>query len=785
MDTIEGIKEDVEKVSGRDCVIGRGSSTPKYLFIGEALGAEEEKQGKPFVGPSGKLLNQWIEYCGIKDDKYFITNTVFWRPESNRDPTQEEISLCAPYLKRLIGLLNPDYVVCIGRFAMNYFFPEKKSIMREGGKFTNDKYYIIPHPSYFLRNGGKGWEKFLYGLRSSVGLPSVHKIEKKLVNTKERFHEVVVDIKESEYISIDTETTSVNTYSLEIIGFSIYTGKYISYYIPVNHKTNNFKEIDFNLLQESLKGKKLLFHNFVFDGTVFRKYGVDLTEEKYFDTMVAAHLTYEHQPKGLKDLSSILFGYGMQQFDEVSKNVRDFRDIPPSKMTPYACDDVIMTFKLFERFRTEIREKNLDYLFFKVEMPFLRVLVRAREVGVKFNINLCNSYISKIEKEIQEVEEEIFKYNKTNQQTLFGDSVNQFDVSSSHQISTFLYKKLGLPIIERTKSGAAATGTPVLKRMEDEHPVIPFIIKHRKLSKLYTSYIKSLPQKVDNDGRLRTEFLTHRAKTGRLSSQYPNFQQLPNTDSDISKKYNIRKCFTTNPNMKMIVIDYSQQELRVAAFLSGDVNMKEAYKKNLDIHFNTANASFNLNLKDEDIINDGSDRYKKLKETYHEQRDRAKAINFQVLYGGGSNSLKEALKCTEKEAQEVIDNYFAKYPMIKKAINNTHRDVRKYKYVTNYFGRRRHFQEINNEAYRESFNFKIQSFGADLLRLVSSKIYDEFKGTDLELVMFVHDEIVFICEEQNVNKYLPHIKDIMENTVKIDPPLLVESDVGDNYSEAK
>lgn len=274
------------------------------------------------------------------------------------------------------------------------------------------------------------------------------------------------------------------------------------------------------------------------------------------------------------------------------------------------------------------------------------------------------------------------------------------------------------------------------------------------------------------------------------SSSNPNLQQLPNTYTDEGKKYDIRKCFIVDDNEKMFSFDYSQQELKIASFISNDKTMIDAYKKNIDIHLLTANNVYSLGLKDDDLsIN--NPEYNNIKHKYNTERKYSKTINFQIIYGAGPFSLSKSTNTTEEEAQVILDKYFETYKGIKQAIDNTHDEVVRFGYVTNYFGRIRHFPKANDsfkdksQAFRESFNFKIQSFGAELVKLVSIEIFKKFKGTDLKILLFVHDEIVFSCNKENVEKYSKEIQEIMENTVKIEPSFVVELGVGDNYSEAK
>jgi uracil-DNA glycosylase len=154
------------KLYGTNCVIGRGALKPRIVFIGEAPGAEEDRLKQPFVGPSGKMLENWIRHVGLTENDYYITNVVKTRPPGNRDPTPDEITLCMPWLKKQLELLEPEIIICVGRFAMNFFYPKKKSILKESGILHDGKYYIVPHPSYFLRRGGQGWEPYLKELKN-------------------------------------------------------------------------------------------------------------------------------------------------------------------------------------------------------------------------------------------------------------------------------------------------------------------------------------------------------------------------------------------------------------------------------------------------------------------------------------------------------------------------------------------------------------------------------------------------------------------------------------------
>ncbi|MDD2470063.1 MAG: DNA polymerase, partial [Bacilli bacterium] len=582
-------------------------------------------------------------------------------------------------------------------------------------------------------------------------------------------------------------------YSDFIVGISIFNNTDKSYYIPINHinYTNNFKIEDIvELFNSKLKDKVLIFHNLIFDGSFFRKYGFNPCDFVYFDTMIAAHLIDELRSCGLKNLSKQEFGYKMQEFDFLKKGYKNAGYVPVKDMYYYACDDAIITFLLFIKFRELLKKNRLSNLYYNIEMPFLEILINIKEYGIKFNLDLLNSYKLEIEKDIEELEQEIFKYNKSNQRTLFDTNI-PFDINSNKQLGNFLFNTLKLPVVLRSeKTDTPLTGFEVLDELKGKHPVIDLLLKYKRLSKIYHGYILSLPKRVDGDGKIRTDFLVHITKTGRMCARNPNLQQLPNTYTEEGKKYDIRKCFIVEEHEKMFSFDYSQQELKIASFISNDKTMIDAYKKNIDIHLLTANNVYGLGLKDDDLSINNSE-YNSIKHKYNTERKYSKGINFQIIYGAGPFSLSKSTNTTEEEAKVILDKYFETYKGIKQAIDKTHDEVVRFGYVTNYFGRIRHFPKANDsfkdksQAFRESFNFKIQSFGAELVKLVSIEIFKKFKGTDLKILLFVHDEIVFSCNKENVEKYSKEIQEIMENTVKIEPSFVVELGTGDNYSEAK
>lgn len=335
----------------------------------------------------------------------------------------------------------------------------------------------------------------------------------------EDLNQLEIYLDESNYFSLDTETSGLSIYSDSIVGISIFNNTNKSYYIPINHinYNNNFKMEDvINLFNSKLKDKVLIFHNLIFDGSFFRKHGFNPCDFVYFDTMIAAHLIDELRSCGLKNLSKQEFGYKMQEFDFLKKGYKNASYVPVKDIYYYACDDAIITFLLFIKFKELLKKNKLSNLYYNIEMPFLEILINIKEYGIKFNLDLLNSYKSEIEKDIEELEQEIFKYNKSNQRTLFDTNI-PFDINSNKQLGNFLFNTLKLPVVLRSeKTDTPLTGFEVLDELKGKHPVIDLLLKYKRLSKIYHGYILSLPKRVDGDGKIRTDFLVHITKTGRM-----------------------------------------------------------------------------------------------------------------------------------------------------------------------------------------------------------------------------------------------------------------------------
>ena len=627
-------------------------------------------------------------------------------------------------------------------------------------------------------------------------LERIKSIQKIAIQDEETLKSFITQLRAAEYVATDTETSGLEYVEMVMAGCSFYMGGSYAFYFPVRHTTGEKQlsvDVCIEVLKTELKGKKLILHNLVFDALVYRKDGFDITTHQYFDTIVAAHLLDNNQPKKLKELAKLYFNYEQTTFDQVARAV-DYNStkVRIDVMTPYACDDAIVTYMLFEIFKPQLKQWNLENLFYNIEMPWLPALMSVTENGVKFNMDKLQSYVKPINEEIKQYEKEIYSYNKSSQMTLLGGRDNSFNIGSGDELALFLYRKLKLPIPSRTETGKAQTNYSALMELKDKHEVIKSLLRYKKLIKLRNSYVNSFPKRISKDGYWHLSYNNTNTNSGRLSGdsqQLPNIDKLSGWEKEVTLRYNIRACLTVEDDETMIAVDYKAQELRVAAFVGNDKSFKDIFEKGQDMHLKTASASYDLNLTEEQL-KDGTPEHKKAKEEFYSYRNNGKTTNFQVLYGCSAWGLADSLNIPEEEAKKLIKGFKKSYPDITNEQKIKSKEAIEKGYVRTLFNRIERFTSPSNNKEkgaieRAAGNFIIQGFCSDITRIAGAKIWEEFRDTDLKIQLFVHDEIVFKCKTVNLDKYIPIIKEIMENSVNITPKLLIDIGTGRDYGEAK
>jgi DNA polymerase-1 len=448
------------------------------------------------------------------------------------------------------------------------------------------------------------------------------------------------------------------------------------------------------------------------------------------------------------------------------KDQLSMRIVPIDEIKEYASEDADITLQLKSVFEPLLEQSSTRNLFDEIEMPLVPVLAAMEAEGVKIDIKALNDFSIQLLSEIDELTKEIYLLSGT-----------EFNIASPKQLGEILFDKLA--IVEKaklTKTKQYSTGEEILVKLVNKHPIIQKILDYRSLTKLKSTYVDTLPLLVSKrTGRIHTSYNQAVAATGRLSSNNPNLQNIP---IRTERGREIRKAFVPrNDKFTLLSADYSQIELRIIAELSGDEGMIEAFNQGLDIHAATAAKVYGLQLL----------------EVTKEMRRNAKMVNFGIIYGISAFGLSERLGIPRKEAAQIIDQYFVKYPKIKEYMDNTIVSARKLGYVETIKGRRRYINDINSSnsvvrgyAERNAINAPIQGSAADMIKIAMISIFETLKKESLKSVMImqVHDELVFDVYQNEVEIVKQIVKDKMQNAIQMTVPIEIEMSTGDNWLEA-
>ena len=594
------------------------------------------------------------------------------------------------------------------------------------------------------------------------------------VKNESEFKDFLDDLKKQKEIVLDTETTSLNPVEAELVGLSFCFKKGEAFYLPLGHeekKDNLDLKVVLNGLKKILEDERIkkVGQNLKFDLEVLRQNEIDLKGID-FDTMIASYLLNpsEHQHNlgylALKYLDhkmipiSDLIGTGKKQ--------KSFASVKVPDACEYSCEDVDYTLRLKEIFQPELKEKALEKLFYEVELPLVEVLAEMELVGVCVDMDYLKNMSRSVQEDLNRLIGEIY--------ALAG---REFNINSTQQLSQVLFDHLKLPPMRKTeKKTALSTDFGVLEELAKIHPLPKLLLDYRQLSKLKSTYIDALPELISKKtGRIHTSFNQTVTATGRLSSSDPNLQNIP-IRTELGKK--IRKAFI--PQSKDFLIlscDYSQIEPRILAHFSEDKTLMTSFINDEDIHQRTASEVFGVPLS----------------KVTPEQRRLAKTTNFSIMYGVSAYGLSQSTDMTPQEAQAFIDVYFKRYPKVKKYLEESINKAREMGYALTLFGRRRFIPEIESSnrrkrefAERVAINTPIQGSAADLIKIVMIEIFKELKKrkTKTEMILQVHDELVFEVFKEELNWVKEMVKDKMENTVKLKVPIKVDMKVGENWLEA-
>jgi len=570
-------------------------------------------------------------------------------------------------------------------------------------------------------------------------------------------------------VCFDTETSSLDYFTLEIVGLSFATEAGKAWYVPCPADREATLRIltVFKPLFEHASIVKI-GQNIKFDMHVLMQYGIALGGPLY-DTMLAHYLIEPDQKHSMDFLSESLLGYTPVKIDELigkkGKNQGSMRDVPIETIKEYAGEDADITFQLKQVLAPMVEKREVDSVLKNIEMPLIPVLAAMEAEGVCIDREFLAKYSGELGNDLVKLREEIFAL-----------SGQEFNLDSPKQLGEVLFDKMGLPNAEKTKTGQYSTNEEVLSRLEKEHPIIGKILDYREIAKLRSTYVDALPALIHpKTGRVHTTFNQTIAATGRLSSVSPNLQNIP---IRTERGQHIRKAFVARDADHVIVsADYSQIELRLVAEIAGETAMLEAFRQGIDIHQSTAARVYGVDLD----------------EVTKEMRSKAKMVNFGIIYSISAFGLSQRLGIPRKEAAGLIENYFTQFPGIKAYMNNTLEFARANGYVKTMMGRRRYLKDINSRnftvrgfAEREAINSPVQGSAADMIKLAMIKIHEEFgkRGLRSRMTLQVHDELVFDAHKDEVDIILPIIKDCMVNAMKTMVPIEVETGTGSNWLEA-
>ncbi|HLV38977.1 DNA polymerase I [Xanthomarina sp.] len=571
-------------------------------------------------------------------------------------------------------------------------------------------------------------------------------------------------------VCFDTETTSLNSLEAELVGiaFSWEIGK--GYYMPFPEDKTEAQEL-IEQLRPFFEAENIekVGQNLKYDLKVLRKYNLKV-EGKLFDTMLAHYLINPDMRHNMDVLAETYLNYTPISITELigkkGKNQLSMRDVSLEKQTEYAVEDADITLQLKEHFTKELGEANTQKLFDEIEIPLLRVLADMELEGINLDSEFLNSLSEQLDSDIKTLEKNIYK-----------EAGEEFNIASPKQLGDILFDKLKLvDKPKKTKTGQYATSEDILSYLAKDHEIIKHILEYRGLAKLKSTYIDALPLQVEpTTGRVHTDYMQTVAATGRLSSNNPNLQNIP---IRTERGRQVRKAFVPrNEDYILLAADYSQIELRIIAALSKEETMIEAFNNGEDIHASTASKVFNVPLN----------------EVTREQRSNAKTVNFGIIYGVSAFGLSNQTDLSRSEAKELIDTYYETYPKLKSYIGKQVDFARDHGYVQTVLGRRRYLKDINSRnavvrgaAERNAVNAPIQGSAADIIKVAMINIHNKLEAGNFKTKMLlqVHDELVFDVYKSELDTIKPLIKSEMESAFKLEVPLLVDLDTGDNWLEA-
>jgi DNA polymerase I len=595
-----------------------------------------------------------------------------------------------------------------------------------------------------------------------------------LITNEKEIDEWVKEAEEAGELAIDTETSSLDAHQADLVGISLSTKVGKACYIPIGHKFKGClkKDIVIKRLKPLLEDKsvKKIGQNIKFDFIVLFKQGINMNSME--DTMLMSYVLDAGKNRHNMDtLSEIHLQHKTISFKEIvgiGKKEINFSDVELDKAMEYAAEDADITYRLYKIFSKNLKLEKLTNIYEIFEKPLIKILAFMEIEGIKIDNKFLKVLSEKFEKKTNKLEKEVFKISK-----------KEFNIASPKQLGEIIYNDLKIAVLKKTRKGSFATNASVLEELAFKgHKFPQLILDWRQVSKLKNTYSDALPEHINPiTKRVHTSFLLAATTTGRLASSDPNLQNIPIKSEDGK---DIRKAFIAEKGFTLISADYNQIEMRILADLADVKELKKAFKNNEDIHSLTASQVFDVDLK----------------KVNQDMRRKAKAINFGIIYGISQYGLAKQINVSNHEANEFLNAYFSRFPEIKNYMDDTIRFCRKSGYVNNIFGRRSHFNGINDKNFnirnfqeRAAINAPIQGSASEIMRLAMIRLNKKFqslKNNKSKILLQIHDELIFEVPEKEVKNMSKIIQEEMTSVTESDlhsfsTPLTVDVNIGDNW----
>ena len=632
----------------------------------------------------------------------------------------------------------------------------------------------------FARLEFKSWLEALDSDDATVQQPDAaqpvsHERDYHLVTTEQELQQWVEELRSAGEFAVDTETTSINYMQAELVGFSFASAPGRAAYVPVAHDYPGAPDqlsLDAALamLKPLLEDPKLtkIGQNLKYDMSVLARYGVSFAGP-LFDTMLESYVLNSTATRHNMDaLAEFYLGRSTVHFEDIAgKGAKQltFNQITLDVAADYAAEDADITLQLHQHLMPLLKaQPSLEQTFTQIDMPLVAILSAVERQGALVDGRLLKQHGAELAQRLQALTEEAWE-----------QAGEHFNLDSTKQLQAIFYDKLNLPVLKKTPGGKPSTAEPVLVDLAQDYELPATILQYRGLAKLKSTYADKLPLDINAEtGRIHTSYHQAVAATGRLSSSDPNLQNIPIRNAEGRR---IRQAFVAPPNKIIMASDYSQIELRIMAHLSGDAGLHKAFAEDQDIHRATAAEVFD----------------RALDEVTDEERRSAKAINFGLIYGMSAFGLGRQLNISRTLAQEYIDRYFARYPGVLRYMDETRSQAAEQGYVETVFGRRLYLPEINarqvmrrQAAERTAINAPMQGTAADIIKRAMISVHEWLASEplDAQMIMQVHDELVFEVHEADVDALQQKVETLMCAAAELSVPLTVETGVGANWDQA-